>query len=117
MQTRLTLQPSQRGAKKLLAKYGDRLICVRYRYDAQHKRRLKTVELIVEEYPWSPETKQQNDERKVHLRVAASEVEARRQVKGAGGVWNPQLGVWEISYARVVALKMENRITPRQKSI
>jgi len=29
MHTRLTLQPHQRGAKQLLAKYGDRLVCVR----------------------------------------------------------------------------------------
>ena len=111
MQTRLTLQPHQRGAKQLLAKYGDRLICVRYRYDAQHKKRLKTVELIVEECPWTSETTQESDRRIVYLRVAASEVEVRRQVKGAGGKWNPQLGVWEISYEQVVALDLKKRIT------
>ena len=58
MHTRLTLQPHQRGAKQLLAKYGDRLVGVRYRYDTQQKKRLKTVELVVEERPWAPDTEQ-----------------------------------------------------------
>lgn len=54
MRTRLKLKPGQRGTKKLQALYGDRLVCVRYRYDAEHGRRLKTIELIVEEKEWSP---------------------------------------------------------------
>ena len=49
MQIRSTIHPGQRGAKKLLTQYGDRLVCVRYRYDEQRQKRLKTVELIVEE--------------------------------------------------------------------
>jgi hypothetical protein len=44
---RLHLKPGQKGTKQLLAQYGDRLICVRYRYDAQRKKRFKTVELLV----------------------------------------------------------------------
>ncbi|RMD79129.1 MAG: hypothetical protein D6823_05000, partial [Chloroflexi bacterium] len=54
MRTRLKLKPGQRGTKKLQALYGDRLICVRYRYDAESGRRLKTIELIVEEKVWVP---------------------------------------------------------------
>ncbi|WP_322512865.1 hypothetical protein [Chloroflexus sp.] len=54
MRTRLKLKPGQRGTKKLQAMYGDRLVCVRYRYDAEHGRRLKTIELIVEEKAWLP---------------------------------------------------------------
>ena len=49
MRTRLHLKPGQKGTKQLLAQYGDRLGCVRYRYDAQQKKRFKTVELIVAE--------------------------------------------------------------------
>jgi hypothetical protein len=33
---RLTLHPDRDGAKNLRAEYGDRLVCVRYRYDAQN---------------------------------------------------------------------------------
>jgi hypothetical protein len=27
-------RPGQRGTRKLVTRYGDRLVCVRYRYDA-----------------------------------------------------------------------------------
>ena len=48
MRTRLTLHPNQDGAKQLRDRYGDRLVCVRYRYDETKKQRWKTVELIIE---------------------------------------------------------------------
>ncbi|MGQ9480368.1 hypothetical protein [Chloroflexus sp.] len=54
MRTRLKLKPGQRGTKKLQAMYGDRLVCVRYRYDIETGRRFKTIELIVDEKAWSP---------------------------------------------------------------
>jgi hypothetical protein len=54
MQTRLSLRPGQKGTKKLVVEYGDRLVAVRYRYDADRQRRYKTIELIVEESPWLP---------------------------------------------------------------
>lgn len=62
MRTRLTLHPSQRGARQLFAQYGDRLLCVRYRYDEQQKKRFKTVELIVEESDWEPNACPRADE-------------------------------------------------------
>ena len=33
MKTRLTRKPGQKGTKKLTALYGEKLVCVRYRYD------------------------------------------------------------------------------------
>ena len=66
MHTSTTVQPGQRGAKKLAAQYGDRLVCVRYRCDAQRQKRVKTIELIVEEWPWtSPPSRE--DERAPRL--------------------------------------------------
>lgn len=35
MQARLKLKPGQNGTKKHLARYGERLVCVRYRYDVE----------------------------------------------------------------------------------
>ena len=52
MEIRLTLKPGQKGTKKLVAEYGERLVCVRYRYDEARRKRFKTVELIVEEQEW-----------------------------------------------------------------
>lgn len=37
-----------------MEQYGDRLVCVRYRYDEKRRMRLETVELIEEESPWTP---------------------------------------------------------------
>jgi len=49
MPTRVSLVPGQRGTKKLLAEYGERLVRVRYRYDEPTGRSFKMIELIVEE--------------------------------------------------------------------
>ncbi len=54
MQTKLTMKPGEDGTKKLLEIYGDKLVRVRYRYDAEKKLRYKTVELIVDVAEWEP---------------------------------------------------------------
>src|SRR6266704_2539048 len=36
-----------------LARYGERLVCVRYRYDSATGRRVKTAELIVQDIAWA----------------------------------------------------------------
>src|SRR6266567_4170366 len=54
MKSRLNLKPGQKGTKKLVEKYGDLLLYVRYRYDENRGVRLKTVELVEEETPWQP---------------------------------------------------------------
>jgi len=51
MEIRPTLRPGQAGTKKLARRYGERLVCVRYRYDEKTERRLKTVDLVVESVP------------------------------------------------------------------
>ena len=104
MRTRLTLRPHQRGAKRLLAQYGDRLVCVRHRYDAEQKKRWKTVELIIEEHEWNPAQVAPAADQMMWLRVAGGEVDLRGQVKAAGGKWRPQQQVWEVRYDQVVAL-------------
>ena len=46
METRLTLRPGVPVTKKLLARYGERLVCVYDLYDEAHGRRLESVELV-----------------------------------------------------------------------
>ncbi len=110
MKTRLTLKPGQRGTQKLVETYGDRLLCVRYRYDAERKRRVKTVEIIVDEVPWIPEIGTISRTALVGVRITAQEVSLRNRVKQAGGRWNPKTRLWELSYERVAALHLEDRI-------
>jgi len=110
MHTSTTVQPGQRGAKKLVAQYGDRLVCVRYRCDEQHKKRFKTVELIVEEWPWTPPPPRRTEGSLVLVKVVFSERVLRQQVKEAGGVWNLDKQAWELRYDRALALGLGKRI-------
>ena len=112
METRSTLKSGQKGTKRLSAEYGDRLVCVRYRYDAQKKKRYKTVEIIVGEMAWTPKPKGPHGDELMAIRVALGEVEVRRQVKLAGGKWDPQKKVWELRYDQVVKLGLHQRIVP-----
>jgi hypothetical protein len=110
------LKPGQKGTKQLLAQYGDRLVCVRYRYDAQRKKRFKTVELIVAERAWEPSPPRFAADTIVGVRVGFAEVELRDQVKQAGGKWNRTRKVWELCYERVVALKLKGRMVEEKAS-
>ena len=116
MRTRLHLKPGQKGTKQLLAQYGDRLVCVRYRYDAQRKKRFKTVELIVADRDWEPPAPRFADEAIVGVRVDFAEVEIRQRVKQVGGKWNRSRKVWDMRYDQVVALKLEARIVEEEAS-
>jgi len=104
MQTKLTRKPGQKGTKALTALYGDRLVCVRYRYDVDKRRRYKTVELIVEESEWIAK------QAMVLVKVAWGEKEISFKVKDAGGVWDKGKQAWELAYEKVVELGLEDRI-------
>ncbi len=112
METRLSLAPGQNGTKKLLARYGERLVCVRYRYDAARKVRHKTVELIVESTPWNP--RQRNGRREpddmVAVRIAYSETELRERIKAAGGIWRHRQKLWEVDWKTVRELGLQSRV-------
>jgi len=82
---RLHLKPGQKGTKQLLAQYGDRLLCVRYRYDAQLKKRFKTVELVIAERDWEPPRPRFTHDQIVAFQVAFADVAVRTLVKQAGG--------------------------------
>src|SRR5262245_53601150 len=110
MRLRSTVHPGQQGAKKLQMQYGERLVCIRYRYDDKRQKRFKTIEIIVEEEPWTPPQRPTPRERVVALRIAVTEGTTRRQVKATGGTWHPQHQLWYLRHDRVVALGLASRI-------
>jgi hypothetical protein len=112
METRLSLAPGQNGTKKLLARYGERLVRVRYRYDAERKVRLKTVELIVETVPWTPHPRNRRRESSdlVAVSIAYSETELRARIRSAGGIWRPRQRLWEVDWKTVRELGLEGRV-------
>ena len=112
METRLTLRPGMPGTKKLLARYGERLVCVRYLYDEARGRRLKTVELVIDEAPWRgrPRRPRRNDHDLVGVRIAWDDTELRIAVKKAGAICRPRQKLWEISWDAVRALGIGHRV-------
>jgi hypothetical protein len=111
MKTRLTLRPGQNGTKKLQQKYGVRLLAVRYRYDESRRLRLKTVELIEEEFPWSPPVPAGRDPNElVAIRIGYFEEKLRTTVKDVGATWQQENKTWRLSLGAVYALGLEGRL-------
>ena len=54
---RLTLAVGEKGTAHEYEKYGDSLICIRYRYNEKKGIRIKTVELIEDKTIWKPKKK------------------------------------------------------------
>ena len=107
---RLHLNPGQKGTKQLLEQYGDRLVCVRYRYDAQRRKRVKTVEVIVAERDWNPPLPRIGPDQIVGLRVDFDEASLRACVKQAGGKWDPEHRLWRLRFDRALTLGLRERI-------
>lgn len=112
METRLSLAPGQNGTKKLAARYGERLLRVRYRYDAKRGLRHKTAELIFESLPWTPRPRNARREPydMVAVRIACSETALRERIKTAGGIWRHQQRLWEVDWKTVRELGLQIRV-------
>jgi hypothetical protein len=105
------LKPGRKGTRKLVREFGERLVCVRYRYDARTRTRTKTVELVVDVAPWTP-----SPARHVLVDVRWGEERLRAAMRRAGGWWDPEERLWKIRYDRAVELGLSRRIriaTPR----
>ncbi len=94
MKIRLRLKPGQNGTRKLVQKYGKRLVCVRYRYDERTQKRYKTIELIIDEVPWQKHERTPPGRRDkytaVFVRIQYEETELRQRVKEAGAHRDPE---------------------------
>jgi len=112
METRLTLRPGMPGTKKLQARFGEKLVCIRYLYDQENRRRLKTVEVIVEEIEWEPcgRRPRRGSHDLVGVRVEYDETALRHAVKTAGGIWRPRQRLWELSWEAVRILGLGSRV-------
>ena len=110
MTTRVKLKPGQKGTKKLLAQYGDALVCVRYRYDAERCKQSKTVEITVSECDWTPPPAKYPDSALVPLRIGFEEKHLQEQAKAAGGRWDREQQVWFVRYGCVAGTKLEKLI-------
>ncbi|MBA56266.1 MAG: hypothetical protein CMK89_17595 [Pseudomonadales bacterium] len=109
-----TLRPGDSGTKKLTERYGDRLVCVRYRKDEAKKRRYTTIELIVDEgpvdqnklYRLSPEERSLS----VGVYIAKGDLATRKLVIEAGGVYDRLADLWRLPLGKVVKMGMVERL-------
>lgn len=95
------LAPGAAGTKRLTTRFGNALVCVRYRDDPARGRRLTTVELIIEERPLPGP---------LGVRIGFEETALRSQARAAGGWWDPKRKCWLLPRAAVRKLKLENRV-------
>jgi len=109
VEVKATLSPGQNGTKELLKQYGDQLVCVRYRYDKVRQKRVKTIELIIDEQDWIPGVVIPAD-RRVEVQIGFGETELREKVKKAGGFWNPDKKALVLSYHKVLQMGLERRV-------
>lgn len=118
MDIRATLKPGQNGTKRLREKYGDRLLCVRYRYDEETGKRYTTVELIEEEVERAgeaisrPHPPVSSATQRLGVKVEYWETELRNKIKTMGAIWRPNQKLWEMGADDVIALGLEARVVP-----
>jgi hypothetical protein len=110
------LAPDQPGTKKLAQRYGDALVCVRYRQDPQRGRRYTTVELLVDEGPIvvKPPRPQAT---MVQVRIHLSETDLRMAACAMGAQWDPETGGWQISKRAATRLQLLDRVIPNSPSM
>jgi len=106
MDVRKTLHPGDMGTKHLLEKYGEQLVCVRYRIDNYNKKRFTTVELIIDEKPCI------NLKPLVHVwvKIDFNETELRKKIIAQGAKWLKDKKVWQMHYAIAQKLHLKKRI-------
>lgn len=104
------LAPGEPGTKKYLQKYGDRLVCVRYKYDKAKRIKFKTIEIIVSQKPWTPRPNYVPMNKNVYLRILTHESRLQHLVRSAGGRWMAGKLRWRLPYEAAKSLGLEDRI-------
>lgn len=103
-------QTGAAGNQKPGEKVRDALLCVRFRYDAESRQRLKTIELIVERTEWTPPPPRYTADTLVPLHIKAADMPMRLQAKAAGGRWNPETKLWFVKYGKIVGTPLEKHL-------
>ena len=99
MKTYGHLKPGQKGTQRLVPRFGEALVCVRYRYDERTGDNLTTAEIIVDRRPRSAGRPRDTD--MVAVAVSYSETELREKLKTAGGRWNSKERVWRVGFEAI----------------
>jgi hypothetical protein len=102
-----TLAPSQDGAKRLAAKYGHELVCVRHRIDPISSMRYITVELVEDRLPVAS-----LGDVEVAVRIGPMEKSLRSVMIACGAVWDRHARVWRMKRSVARTLRLLRKIVP-----
>jgi hypothetical protein len=100
-----TMQVDTPGAVKLTRKYGDALVCVRYRVSPDGSERITTIELEVERVPV-----QRKANPVVAVKIYASETRLTSMAKAKGARFNGKTRLWRMHQNDALALGLGKRI-------
>lgn len=104
------LSTTSRGALKLARRFGDALVCVRYRIDADSRYRYTTVELLIDKAPI-----QHRAPPLVGVRVGLGEHALQRLLRAAGAHWDPAVRLWFMPRPAAKALRLMERVTTAKR--
>lgn len=107
--------PQQAGARRWALRYGDDLLCVRYRVDASGARRYTTVELVVDAAPLgllsgSRQRLAREAAQTVAVRIRYGETALRALARDAGARWDAEARLWRMTKAQARELGLLERV-------
>lgn len=105
-----TLWPGQAGTLKPLRRFGEELVCVRYRHDVLGEMRFTTAEVIIDCAPIRPRIAERAI---VAVRIAHHEVLLRARAKALGAKWHPEAKAWVMSMRVARSLDLAHRARKR----
>ncbi len=93
---------------KLARRYGDVLVCVRYRHDAQGLNRYTTVELVVDQVPVQA---RRDEKRIVAVKLDYDDKPLRAVVSANGAKWDAHAKIWRMPRSVAKQLGLLARVT------
>ena len=100
-----TMQADARGALKLSRKFGEALVCVRYRVSPDGHQRLTTIELEVERVDV-----QRRANPSVSVKIYPSETKLAARAKSKGAWFNAETRLWRMRQNDALALGLHKRV-------
>jgi hypothetical protein len=94
-----TLRPGQAGTRKLLRRYGEALVCVRYREDPAGRARRISIELTIEELPIQRQV--------IWASIPMSRADLRSAAMEMGAVWDSTRRRWRMRRTMAMALGLK----------
>ena len=101
------IAPHEPGALKLARRYGNALVCVRYRHDATGQHRYTTIELIVDSAPIVPRGP---PEEMVGVRIDPEQATLLSRAYARGATWDRKSNLWLMPRRLARALRLTSFI-------